>query len=58
VLGLQKDALVEILILSFPQSQLFLFIVYEIQYVQAQRVMRKTVNSFGAAIFIKTKRHF
>jgi len=54
VLCLQKDALVEILILSFPQSQLFLLTVQKIKNVQAQRVMRIIVTE----IFFTTKRHF
>ena len=46
VFCLQKDALVEILILSVPQSQLFLFNVYKVKNVEAQRVMTITVTSF------------
>jgi hypothetical protein len=58
VLCLQKDALVEILILSPPQSQLFLFNVYKIKNVQAQRVMRIIITCLWAEIFLITKRYF
>jgi len=55
VLCLQREALVEIMILSFPQSQLCLFNVYKIKNVQAQRVMRIIVTSFWAEISFKKK---
>lgn len=56
MLCLQKDVLVEILILSVPQSQMFLFNVYKVKNVQAQRVITITVTSFWAEVFFNSKK--